>query len=150
MCKMVYRIRSVIAYTWDQGGGIPAVLELWHHDETFLKMVEIVRKNIGNLFTGTDPYQEILGDNKGYREVRITRTMTTKHREIVSALRSTDKTEESSVSSEELNENDDMFGLTGVDNETLKMKQMHPYDRVAHLCPNETEFMYRVLMIFAR
>lgn len=56
MCKMVYRIRSTVAYFWNQGErSLELVNELFMHDETFAKMNQIVRKNIINLFSGTDP-----------------------------------------------------------------------------------------------
>ena len=76
MCKMVYRIRSVAAYTWDKGAtNLDSVSELYNEDSTFIKMVQIVKNNMINLFTDTDPDKELIGDNTGERQIRITRIL---------------------------------------------------------------------------
>ena len=38
-------------------------------------MIEIVKKNMLNLFEGTDPNHNVLGDNKGMKSIKITKTL---------------------------------------------------------------------------
>lgn len=79
MCKMVFRIRSIVAYTWhmetnqitdsaeagSQNPQLDKIKALYNEDFTFIKMNEIVRQNMVNLFEGTDSEQNILEDKKG-------------------------------------------------------------------------------------
>ena len=45
MCKMVYRIRCVVAYMWDQGEqSSNRIKELYNSDQTFIKMISIVKQ----------------------------------------------------------------------------------------------------------
>ena len=44
MCKMIYRIRSTVAYFWSQGEkSLELVNDLYSNDETFAKMFQIAR-----------------------------------------------------------------------------------------------------------
>ena len=51
------------------------VRELYYNDPTFAKMIQILQKNIINLFSGTDPHYKVLGILEAAREIHITRTM---------------------------------------------------------------------------
>ena len=60
MCKMVYRIRCVVAYMWDQGEHSSNMIkELYNSDPTFTKMIQILKQQMYNLFHGTDPDQQL-------------------------------------------------------------------------------------------
>ena len=71
MCKMVYRIRSTVSYyqyeDYDEKSKLTAlqkVQELYNEDDTFAKMMSIVRTSLVNIFAGTDPAQILLkGDD---------------------------------------------------------------------------------------
>ena len=61
MCKMLYRIRSVVSYNYYHENAEVMVRELYHNDETFAKMIQIVHNNIINLFSGTEPHYQVIG-----------------------------------------------------------------------------------------
>ena len=61
MCKMLYRIRSVVSYNYYHENAEEMVKELYANDETFAKMIQIVHKNIINLFSGTEPDYKVIG-----------------------------------------------------------------------------------------
>ena len=72
---MLYRIRSVVSYNYYHENAEEMVKELFANDETFAKMIQIVHKNIINLFSGTDPDHKVVGIIEQDRKVHITRTM---------------------------------------------------------------------------
>ena len=54
--------------------GFPQALnEMYFNDPTMAKIVQIVRNQMQNLFQGTDPESTVMGNNKGVREIRISR-----------------------------------------------------------------------------
>ena len=68
MCKMVYRIRSMISYTWDGNNctgkttPLQAVKDLFGNDPTFSLMISMVRKNLTFLLEGTDPDHSLVSN----------------------------------------------------------------------------------------
>ena len=73
MCKMIYRIRSIVDYEWKhesarstkQGASrFQRIIALYNQDFTFMKMNEIVRRSLANCFEGTDPTQQLLIEKK--------------------------------------------------------------------------------------
>ena len=61
MYKMVYRIRCVVSYHWEQGeDSLKMVKDLYYNDETFNKMIRIVQQHIVNLFEGTNKKHVLL------------------------------------------------------------------------------------------
>ena len=55
MFKMVFRIRSTVAYIWDNGSSSANMIKkLYMKDKTFIKMIRIVQRSIFNLFQNTD------------------------------------------------------------------------------------------------
>ena len=77
MCKMLYRVRSLVAYTLYEGKE-DLIFQLYNNQSDLAKMVQKVKKNMLNLFGNTDPNHCLLGDNRGTRNIRITRTLTEK------------------------------------------------------------------------
>ena len=62
MFKMLYRIRSIVAYCWDNGeSSSKTIKKLYNKDKTFVKMIKIVQRSIWNLFQGTDKNWTALG-----------------------------------------------------------------------------------------
>ena len=56
LCKMVYRINSIVAYNWNQGAAsYDLIFRLYNQDETFAKMIEIAKNSIFQVFKGTNP-----------------------------------------------------------------------------------------------
>ena len=68
MCKMVYRIRTTVAYFQDvdhdhsdsKPTPLEQIKELFNEDPTFAKMISIVKGCLINVFEGTDPGQPLL------------------------------------------------------------------------------------------
>ena len=48
---------------------------MYENKANLAKMIEIVKKNMLNLFEGTDPNHNVLGDNKGMKSIKITKTL---------------------------------------------------------------------------
>ena len=66
MCKMLYRLRMIVTYTWDTGvHSADEIKSLYNDDETFAKMQEIILACLFNLFTGTNPNQKLRDDESG-------------------------------------------------------------------------------------
>ena len=86
MCKIVYRIRSLVAYTWDGNNSttapgeawkapIKALEELYCHDSTFALMIRMVRKHLTFLFEGTDINHQVINDAKRPKLARVPRRL---------------------------------------------------------------------------
>ena len=61
LCKMVYRINSIVAYNWNQGAAsYDLIFRLYNQDETFAKMIEIAKNSIFQVFKGTNPRQKLI------------------------------------------------------------------------------------------
>ena len=89
MCKMVYRIRSTVAYyvdrDCDDGENTPLeeVKKLANEDETFAKMISIVNRCLTNIFAGTDPSQPILNHSENKDKKRKSKKKITKNRSTI-------------------------------------------------------------------
>ena len=77
MCKLVYRIRSLVSQTWDGAASrkqkpIDAVKDLFQTDATLDIMISMVRKHLSDLFAGTDPNHQVITEK---RRVRVPRKL---------------------------------------------------------------------------
>ena len=72
MCKMVFRIRSIVQYTWDNYGEESGekIKELYNENDTFVEMVRIVRECFFNIFEGTDPNQILRSADTNLKIIR--------------------------------------------------------------------------------
>ena len=80
MCKMVYRINSVVAYNWNQGEySHESIIRLYNEDETFATMIKIVKNAIINLFKGTNPRHKVIAEaERECNSLQITKTLSQK------------------------------------------------------------------------
>ena len=61
VCKMIYRIKSTINYTWHKHYDLDELIGMYQNDHTFQKMQSIVHRGLINVFQGTDPDEPVLG-----------------------------------------------------------------------------------------
>lgn len=156
MCKMVYRIRSTVAYYWSQGEkSLELVNELYTKNEMFAKMIAIVHKNIINLFSGTKSNQKVLGNSKSKKKLQAAARASLKQKMIED-----DSAKNISNAMESFNENGEIFMTAtklsgrGVNKQKSQQQQQrlynNHYERVSELLPKDTATIHRVLVNFAR
>ena len=61
-CKMVYRIKATLNYTWNVKNSCDDIMDLFTNDATFQKMQDIVKNSLMNVLSTTDPNEPVLGD----------------------------------------------------------------------------------------
>lgn len=59
---MVFRIKATINTVWKTTQSIDDVINLYQKDDTFRLMEERVHQNLVNIFTGTNPDLEVIGN----------------------------------------------------------------------------------------
>ena len=70
LCKMIFRIKATINYTWGKRHSIHDIIDLFRKDEFFRKMQELAARSMSNLFSGTskesiEPIGKIFPPKKG-------------------------------------------------------------------------------------
>lgn len=76
-CKMVYRIKATLNYTWNVKNSCDDIMDLFTNDATFQKMQDIVKNSLMNVLSTTDPNEPVLGDlNPKRNSSQMTRRMT--------------------------------------------------------------------------
>ena len=68
-CKMVYRIKATLNYTWKVSNNLDDVIKLFQEDYTFIKMQDKVKTAFLNVFATTNPYESVIGEIFNRREL---------------------------------------------------------------------------------
>ena len=115
----MYKVRSTVAYTWDQGtNSLDLVKQLYNDDESFKKLVNIVKKQFLNVFEGTDPNHQVIEDKELANKVISSLIQKKLAPSFVTAI--------------------------------AAKRAKNPYKKVASLMTEDTDTIYRTLILFAR
>ena len=61
-CKMAFRIKATVNYTWSLNKNLEDIFELFQNDSTFHKMQALMKHDLINAFGSTSPNELVIGE----------------------------------------------------------------------------------------
>ena len=135
LCKMIYRIASLVDYTWCQNDqeedSHELILELFSENQTFDKMIAITHAQLENIFSGTDPEHKVIKEPKEAQIVITKKQM--KRQSSLQQLLVKENGKKNAASTK-----------------SIQPMKVNFYDTVAHLFTEDTDIMYKILRALAQ